>query len=96
MDTPVMNIIPVQVTVPEIGKADAYLLDTARLTIDERNRLIAMLAARFLLTVEDVERNLDETSCPILANEVVVRIPRGLALSMMDDEELCDGNDDVD
>src|SRR3990167_7354324 len=94
---PIVSPLPQLGILPGIGKVAIYKLDVAALTSDQRAKLVAHLAQRFGLPETDVERDLDTEGMPILAQDCVVSIPQGLALSMMDgpgeDDEYQDDDD---
>lgn len=66
--------LPVAVSLPGDIKTTAYQVDICLLTAEQRQRLVAHLAARFGYTVHDVDRDLDDIGCPILADDVVVTV----------------------
>jgi hypothetical protein len=82
---PLQGPLPQAMRVPEKGEVLAYLLDLASITLDERQRLVAYIAGRFNLSPVEVERDLDQTGCPILSDDLLVTVPASLALAMMDD-----------
>ena len=108
-DIPLLSPLSIRVSVPEKGTTDAYLLDLDMLKPDERERLIQDIASRFDIPLEEVRRDIVR-GVPILAEDLIVSIPQGLALSMMaddeeihgrdfrdeEDEDLCDGEDEPD
>jgi len=70
----------VPITTPGSGKTDlgpekdvdVYLLDLAKLTAEQRSRLIDFIVARFNEPREVVERDLDQVGFPIRASDVLV------------------------
>lgn len=71
---PLQSVVPIAVHVPVKGDTLAYLLDLERITPDERQRLIAHLAASFNYSRETVEQNLDQMGVPILVEDVIVTL----------------------
>ena len=97
-DIPIRSPFPIRVHVPDHQNALAYLLDVSLITNEERLRLVNHLAKYFSLTHAEVERDLDSDGVPILADDVIVSIPQGIALSMINDpfdlDEEIDWQDD--
>jgi len=100
-DIPLRSPFAIRVNVPGRSNVSAYLLDISFITPEERLRLVNHIADRFNLTPAEVDRDLDAQGVPILAEDVLVSIPQGLALSMLGDvdpfdleEEEVDWDDD--
>ena len=95
-DIPLRGPFAIQMDLPGHPKASAYLLDVSLISSEERLRLVNHIAARFNLDRAEVERDLDAQGVPILAEDVAVYIPQGLALSMMPDwdDDLDDDEDE--
>lgn len=68
---PVTSFFPTRANLPGKPGALIFLLDLARLTPDERARLIAHLAQRFGLAPADVAQDLDAQGVPILADSCI-------------------------
>lgn len=68
---PIKSIIPRRANLP--GKPDAliYEMDLAAITSEQRTRLVEALAQKFNLPAAEIEANLDEQGCPILADDCV-------------------------
>jgi hypothetical protein len=82
---PLWGPLPQLLHVPEKGEVLAYFLDLSAITNDERERLVAYIAGRFNLPHNEVARDLHQVGCPVLAEELLVTVPTGVALSMMYD-----------
>ncbi len=97
-DIPLRSPFAIKVNVPGRDNARAYLLDVSLITNEERLRLVNHISIRFNLPHSEVERDIDSIGVPILADDVIVSIPQGLAMSMIDDpfdiEEETDWGDD--
>jgi len=65
---------PVAVSLPGDIKTTAYQVDLRLLTAEQRARLVTHLAERFGYTAHDVDRDLDEIGCPILAEDVTLTV----------------------
>lgn len=63
---------PTYTILPERGRSLVYELDIESLTSDQRGRLVAHIAERFSILAAEVEAQLDEIGCPILAIDVAV------------------------
>lgn len=94
-DIPLRGPLPMPVHLPGIGVKQAYMLDLSAITLDERQRLVEHLAERFNLLPVQVEYDLDRVGVPILADEVLISVPPGLAFSMMPDFDDDDDGDDA-
>ncbi len=99
---PILSIIPTWADLPGLGSAMVYLLDVAALPKEKQERLVAALAARFGLTIDE-ERTELAKGVPILADDVeVMTCDRGLMADLMDyqtgflDEGMEDGLMDID
>jgi len=79
-DIPITGYLPQHARLPGMGKELVYLLDLARVTPDERARLVSVIAERFDMDEAEVELNLDASGCPILAEGVMVAIPLRLMI----------------
>lgn len=66
--------IPQQGNFPEVGIQEFYEVDLKALTEEQRERMIAHIAKRFHLAVEEVRAGLDKVGCPILAEDVTITI----------------------
>jgi len=64
---PVTGYVPVLADLPDRPESAVYMLDLARITPDERARLVQHIVARFHIPETEVEWNLDHAGCPILA-----------------------------
>jgi len=94
-DIPLRSPFAITVDVPGRSNVSAYLLDVSLITAEERLRLVNHIANRFNLPHSEVERDLDAHGVPILAEDVLVSIPQGLAMSMMADVDPFDLEDEV-
>lgn len=87
-DIPLKSPFPLAVNVPGKVGVMAYFLDLVALTDDERTRLIDHIAERFKLPRDQVVIEIGAAGVPILANDVFVLIPQGLALSVTPDFDI--------
>ena len=94
-DVPLCSPFPILVHVPDHQNALAYLLDVSLITPEERLRLVNHIAKYFSQTHAEVERDLDVHGVPILAEDVLVSIPQGLAMSMLGGDDPFDLEDEV-
>jgi len=96
-DIPLRGPFAIKVNVPGRSSVSAYLLDVSLLTAEERLRLVNHIANRFNLPPAEVDRDLDAQGVPVLAEDVLVSVPQGLAFSMMDEVDPFDlEEEDVD
>ena|SRR3990167_3394775 len=79
-DIPITSWLPVWAVLPGRGRSEIYLLDLARVTFEERARLVSWIAGEFGLDPQDVSEHLARESCPVLAEDVAVAIPLRLLL----------------
>ena len=93
-DIPLRGPFVIRVNVPGRSNVRAYLLDIAALDPEERLRLVNHIATRFNIPPAEVDRDLDAEGVPILAEDVLVSIPQGLALSMMGGDDPFDLEDE--
>ena len=105
---PLKSPISCHVGIEELGDhVEIYFLDLGKVTAKEYSRLVRLLSKRTNDPADQVDRELQARGVPVLAEDVIVSIPQGLALSMMDDDleadlhdeeedNDCDGSDDVD
>jgi len=77
---PIENYLATRAKLPGHADALVYLLDLARITPDERARLVVRIAERFDMDEAEVELNLDASGCPILAEDAMVAIPLRLMI----------------
>lgn len=82
---PIMSPFVERGNLPGLGERDVYKLNLKKLTPEQRVRLVAYVAGRFDLPLAEVERDLEATGMPILAEGCVVSVPAALAMSMIDD-----------
>lgn len=80
---PLQGPLPIVCKLPGKGESACYMLDLQAITPEERERLIDYIAIRFGSSRKVVEDSLDDVGMPIVADDVLVSIPQGLALSMM-------------
>lgn len=69
---PIQSILPSQTSVPGYPVALIYLLDLKAITLEQRLKLIAGIANKFDLPIEQVAAEMEEHGCPILADDVAV------------------------
>ncbi len=63
----VRSFIPLPAQLPGIGEGMVYELDMQEINAEQRARLTAHIAGRFSLPLGEVERELEQFGCPILA-----------------------------
>lgn len=84
---PILSIVPQWVRVPEWGETRAYMLDLVALTPAQLDGVIAIIAKRFGLPLDEVRAEIWQ-GVPIVADGVSVGIcEQGMFFSMMDDSE---------
>jgi hypothetical protein len=90
---PIKSILPQRVALPgfEAG-TDAYMLDLPAISPEQRKRLIAAIAQKFNIPVDEVEAELDQ-GVPILASDVLVSSSDPVFFSMIDGLEVDDGEE---
>jgi hypothetical protein len=71
-EVPIVSIVPMIGSFPGVGEQRFYSLDLKAITPEQRERLVASIALRFNLTIEEVGRDIDMVGVPILAGDVVV------------------------
>lgn len=71
-EVPIVSIVPQVGNFPGVGEQRFYSLDLKAITPEQRQRLVASIAAKFGQTVEFVEANIETIGVPILACDVVV------------------------
>ncbi len=69
---PVKSPLPQWVEIEGRGVELVYMLDLCQIDETQKSRLIAGLARRFGLDVEEVRRGFDINGCPILARDVTM------------------------
>lgn len=69
---PIKSFIPSAANLPGNPGALAYELDLRAITAEQREKLIAGLANKFNLPVEEVAAGLDVYGVPVLAEDVTV------------------------
>jgi hypothetical protein len=90
---PIYSFVPSVADLPGIPGAAVYMLDLGAITADQRQRLIAGIARKFDLSIEEVTAGLYAHGVPILADDVSVSsTDQGLLMSVVlddfgDDEE---------
>ena len=68
---PIKSIFTINVTVPEIGTTEAYMLDLNAITAEQREKLIRAISERFSIPVDEVAKEVDQ-GVPIPAKDVSV------------------------
>lgn len=69
---PIKSILPRWTSLPGYPVVLIYLLDLKAITLEQRLKLIAGIASKFDLPIEQVAAEMDEHGCPILADDVTV------------------------
>jgi hypothetical protein len=92
---PILSIIPQWVRVPEWGETRAYMLDLVALTSAQLDGVIAIIAKRFGLPLDEVRAEIWQ-GVPIVADGVSVgTCDQGMFFSMMDDFDRQDDDEEV-
>jgi hypothetical protein len=76
---PITNYFPRLADLPDRPRSACFMLDLRRITVVERILLVSVLAKRFKLPPREVELDLEEYGCPILAADVLLLIPAHFA-----------------
>jgi hypothetical protein len=84
---PILSFVPSAANLPGIPNASVYMLDLRVITAEQRERLIAAIARKFNLPIEEVAAGLDIHGVPILADDVsVTSTDQGLLMSVVLDD----------
>ncbi len=77
LTVPLESPIEQKAVLPGLGERSVYRVAVGRLSTEQIERLIAHLARKFHIPLEDVRRDLlrAEHGLPILAEDVIVSIP---------------------
>ena len=85
---PIKCMFTIRCDLPGHPDAEAYMLDLDAISLDQRAKLIDVLATRFNITREEIAAELDR-GVPILAENVsVMSTDLGMMMSMVDDDLL--------
>lgn len=79
LDVPLESPVSVQAELPN-GRHEVFRLDIAKLTAEQRQRLISHLSAKFSIKLEEVAERIDADGVPILAEDVIVTFDARLVL----------------
>ena len=87
-DIPVTGWLPQLANLPTFDKPqEVWVLDTSKITSEERERLVMHIAERFQLKYSYVDAELERVGTPILASECSFHTTDPLPLIMADDLE---------